>query len=51
MNSLEEMDALAVVACIVPTTREHPGAASIICPMSVATGSASAAIATDAESV
>jgi len=31
--------------------RVHPGAASIICPMSVATGSASAVIATDAESV
>jgi hypothetical protein len=45
------MDALAVVACIVLTTHEHPGAASIICPMSGATGSASAAIATDAESV
>jgi hypothetical protein len=45
------MDALAAVACIVPPTREHPEAVSVICPMSIATGSASAAIATDAESV
>ena len=39
----------SAVACTVPTTREHRGAAPIIYQRSIAAGSASAVIATAAE--
>ena len=50
-NALEGADALAAVACIVPTIREHPGADGVTCPRSTAAGSASVVIVTDAGSV
>jgi hypothetical protein len=49
LNVLGRRDARAVVACTVPTIREHREAAPIIYQRSTAAGSASAVIATAAE--
>ena len=46
---LGRRDARAAVACTVPTTREHHGAATISYQRSTAAGSASAVIAMAAE--
>ena len=49
LNVLGRRDARAAVACTVPTTREHRGAAPISYQRSITAGSASAVIATAAE--